>query len=121
VNGLEKVPGVLRGIVYLDEGTGVVHIRTCHVGRLGHGKHIGKDGRIRGENATEYFENDVLRLDHDVSIVVPDVLTSDKGGRGNERGHVVCWYLEAGHCGVWVRVLREKRGVPRSLSRLKNG
>ena len=93
----EEVPGILRGIVNLNEGAGVVHIRAGYVGRLGDGKHIEKYCRVRGENATEHFEDDVLRLDYDVSVVVPDVLASDKGCRGNERGHVVCWDLEVGH------------------------
>jgi len=108
VDGLEKVSNVLRGIICLDEGAGVVHIRTGCVGRLGHRKHVGENCRIRGENATEHFEDDVLRLDHDVSVVVPDILASDKGGWGNERGHVVCWYLEARHCGSELGVLRRK-------------
>jgi len=99
VDGLEKVSGVLWGIIYLNEGAGVVHIRTGGVGRLGDRKHIGKNGRVGGKYATEYFEDDVLRLDHNVSIVVPDVLAPDESGWGNERRHVVRWYLEGGHCG----------------------
>ena len=108
MDGLEKVPGIFGGIVYLDEGAGVVHIRTGCMGRLGHGKHVGKNGRVGGENSTEYFEDDVLCLDHDVSVIVPDVLTSDKGRWGDERRHVVRWYLEAGHGGLEVGVLGRK-------------
>lgn len=44
VDSLEKVPSVFGGIIYLNEGTGVVYIRTGYTGRLRDRKHIGKNG-----------------------------------------------------------------------------
>ena len=110
VDGFEKVSCVLRRVVYLDEGAGIVCVWAGGGDWLGHGKHIGENCGVRGEDATEDFEDDVLCLDHDVSVVVPDVLTPDEAGWGNERGHVVYWYLEAGHCGLYVGVFRRKVG-----------
>ena len=110
MDGFEKVSCVFRCTVYLNEGAGIVHIRTGHAGWLGYRKQIGENSRVRGEDAAEDFEDDVLCLDHDISVVIPDVLTSDEGSWGNERGHVVHRYLEGGHCGPYVGVLQREAG-----------
>ena len=69
--GLQNVSHFFRRVIKSDERASSNHIRIPR--GLWKGEHVSKNGGILNENALVDLELDILGLQDDVSVVVPEV------------------------------------------------